>query len=96
MGEEMQEGRLRLAETLAGWTGKHPNVPVHREVAVGHPVEVLRKAAEHALCPVVGTRGRGGFAGPPPGSVGRGLIQHARCPLVIVPTTHHAESAEHD
>ncbi|MEU0938544.1 universal stress protein [Embleya sp. NPDC005971] len=85
MREEMQEGRLRLAETLAGWTEKYPTVPVHREVAVGHPVAVLREAAEHALCLVVGTRGRGGFTGLLLGSVGHGLIHHARCPLVIVP-----------
>ncbi|MGC0418116.1 universal stress protein [Embleya sp. AB8] len=94
MGEEMQEGRLRLAETLAGWTEKYPNVPVRREVAVGHPVKVLRDAAEHALCLVVGTRGRGGFTGLLLGSVGHGLIHHARCPLVIVPTPHGEEAAD--
>ncbi|GCD95877.1 universal stress protein [Embleya hyalina] len=96
MREEMQEGRLRLAETLAGWTEKYPSVPVHREVAVGHPVAVLREAAEHALCLVVGSRGRGGFAGLLLGSVGQGLIHHARCPLVIVPTSADETSADHD
>lgn len=97
MEEEMQEGRLRLAETLAGWTEKYPAVPVRREVTVGHPVKALRDTAEHALCLVVGTRGRGGFTGLLLGSVSQGLIHHVRCPLVIVPTTQHdAESAAHD
>ncbi|WP_020551703.1 universal stress protein [Embleya scabrispora] len=96
MREEMQEGRLALAETLAGWTEKYPSVPVHREVAVGHPVEVLREAAEHALCLVVGTRGRGGFAGLLLGSVSQGLIRHARCPLVVVPTPYDETSGDHD
>ncbi|WP_406289431.1 universal stress protein [Embleya sp. NBC_00896] len=96
MREEMQEGRLRLAETLAGWTEKYPTVPVRREVAAGHPVEVLREAAEHALCLVVGTRGRGGFTGLLLGSVSQGLIHHAHCPLVIVPTPHDEGSADHD
>ncbi|WP_439681439.1 universal stress protein [Embleya sp. MST-111070] len=84
-GEELREGRIRLAETLAGWGEKYPDVSVRREVVVGHPVKVLTDAAEHALALVVGTRGHGGFAGMLLGSVSQGLIHHARCPLVIVP-----------
>ncbi|MFI6586144.1 universal stress protein [Embleya sp. NPDC050493] len=95
-GEELREGRIRLAETLAGWSEKYPDVSVRREVAVGHPVKVLTDAAEHAMGLVVGTRGHGGIAGMLLGSVSRGLIHHARCPLVIVPTTHiDAESISH-
>ncbi|MFI6986651.1 universal stress protein [Embleya sp. NPDC050154] len=97
MEEEIPEGRLRLAEALAGWAEKYPAVPVRREVTVGHPVKALRNAAEHALCLVVGAHGRGGFAGLLPGSVGQGLIHHAHCPLVIVPTARNdAPSAAHD
>ncbi|MFF7250147.1 universal stress protein [Embleya sp. NPDC008237] len=87
MPEEIAEGRIRLAETLAGWSEKYPNVRVRREVVVGHPVRTLVKTAEHALCLVVGTRGVGGFRGMLLGSVSQGLIHHARCPLVVVPTT---------
>ncbi|MFI6986653.1 universal stress protein [Embleya sp. NPDC050154] len=86
-GEELREGRIRLAETLAGWSEKYPDVPVRREVVVGHPVRVLADAAEHALGLVVGTRGHGGFAGMLLGSVSQGLIHHARCPLMIVPVS---------
>ncbi|MFF7250181.1 universal stress protein [Embleya sp. NPDC008237] len=84
-GEEIREGRIRLAEALAGWSEKYPDVSVHREVVVGHPVRVLAEAGEHALAVVVGTRGHGGFAGMLLGSVSQGLIHHARCPLVIAP-----------
>ncbi|WP_020556852.1 universal stress protein [Embleya scabrispora] len=86
-GEERREGRIRLAETLAGWSEKYPDVPVQREVVVGHPVKVLAGAGEHALEVVVGTRGHGGFMGMLLGSVSQGLIHHARCPLVIVPAS---------
>ena len=51
----------------------------------GHPVEVLRDQARDADMVVVGTRGRGGFAGLLLGSVSQALAQHAPCPLVIVP-----------
>ncbi|MFI6985966.1 universal stress protein [Embleya sp. NPDC050154] len=83
--EEVEEGRIRLAETLAGWSEKYPDVPVRREVVLGHPVHTLVQASEHALCVVVGTRGLGGFKGMLLGSVGHGLVHHARCPVVVVP-----------
>ncbi|WP_331769069.1 universal stress protein (plasmid) [Embleya sp. NBC_00888] len=92
--DEMQEGRIRLAETLAGWSEKHPEVTVTRDVLVGHPVATLVQVSEHALCLVVGTRGLGGFEGMLLGSVSHGLIHRAYCPLVIVPATHDAEEPE--
>ena len=51
----------------------------------GQPVEGLRDQARDADMVVVGTRGRGGFAGLLLGSVSQALAQHAPCPLVIVP-----------
>ncbi|WP_439681253.1 universal stress protein [Embleya sp. MST-111070] len=96
MPEEITEGRIRLAETLAGRAETYPDVPVRREVAVGHPVRTLVQAAEHALCLVVGTRGVGGFRGMLLGSVSQGLIHHARCPLVVVPASPHTDSSTHD
>ncbi|WP_331767981.1 universal stress protein [Embleya sp. NBC_00896] len=83
--EELEEGRARLAETLAGWNEKYPDVRVHREVVFGHPVSTLAQVSEHALCVVVGTRGLGGFKGMLLGSVSHGLLHHARCPVVVVP-----------
>lgn len=79
------ECRRVLSETVAGRTATHPEVELHHEVVRGHPVQVLTEASEHALGLVVGTRGRGGFAGMLLGSVSQGVLHHARCPVITVP-----------
>jgi len=80
-----QESRRVLAETAAGRRDSHPDVELTHEVVRGHPVAVLTEASAHALALVVGTRGLGGFAGMLLGSVGQGVLHHARCPVVTVP-----------
>ncbi|MFD1662099.1 universal stress protein [Streptomyces caeni] len=80
-----QEGRRLLSETLAGHAATYPDVELHHELVTGHPVEVLTKASAHALGLVVGTRGRGGFAGMMLGSVSQGVLRYARCPVIAVP-----------
>ncbi|MFE6691798.1 universal stress protein [Streptomyces sp. NPDC057743] len=82
---EEQECRSLLSETVAGRTATYPSVEVHHEVVVGHPVEALTKASAHALCLVVGTRGRGGFTGMLLGSVSQGVLPYAQCPVIAVP-----------
>jgi nucleotide-binding universal stress UspA family protein len=57
---------------------------VERVVVRGAPVRVLLEAAEGADLLVVGSRGRGGFAGLLLGSVSQQCAQHAPCPIVIV------------
>ncbi|MCX4458947.1 universal stress protein [Streptomyces sp. NBC_01340] len=84
----VQECRRLLSETLAGRTVAHPDVELHQEVALGHPVQVLTKASEHALGLTVGTRGHGGFTGMLLGSVSQGVLHHAQCPVITVPYPH--------
>jgi nucleotide-binding universal stress UspA family protein len=79
-----QESRRVLAETAAGRRDSYPEVELKHEVVRGHPVAVLAEASKHALALVVGTRGAGGFAGQLLGSVGQGVLHHARCPVVTV------------
>ncbi|MEU9450330.1 universal stress protein [Streptomyces sp. NPDC048277] len=84
--EPQQEARRLLAEIVAGRQARHPEVDLRHDLVVGHPVQVLSDASADALGLVVGTRGRGGFAGMLLGSVSQGVLHHARCPVLVVPT----------
>ncbi|WP_225101689.1 universal stress protein [Streptomyces sp. CoH27] len=85
--QSQQECRRLLSEAVAGRHARYPEVDLRHELVVGHPVQVLTDASAHALGLVVGTRGRGGFAGMLLGSVSQGVLQHARCPVIAVPST---------
>ncbi|BAW07312.1 universal stress protein [Nocardia seriolae] len=78
-----------LAERLAGWREKYPDVEVSREVYLSGPADRLQELSRTAQLVVVGNRGRGGFAGMLLGSTAHALIQHAHCPVMVV----HADEA---
>lgn len=80
-----QEGERVLDEALAEVAGESgPDVPVERQVVQGPASECLLRAAADADLLVVGSRGRGGFAGLLLGSVSQQCTHHAPCPVVIV------------
>lgn len=85
LDEAKEEARRLLAELVAGWTSSYPDVPVHqRSEHSMNPSYTLITASQTAGLVVVGSRGRGGFAGLLLGSVGRDLIGHAHSPVVVV------------
>ncbi|MFJ9365815.1 universal stress protein [Nocardia sp. NPDC101769] len=79
-----------LAERLAGWQEKYPDVEVTREVFASGPAGRLGELSKTAQLVVVGNRGRGGFMGMLLGSTTHSLVQHAHCPVMVV----HADDEE--
>jgi nucleotide-binding universal stress UspA family protein len=76
-----------LAQREDGAAPDHAAVEVTTHVvADGRPARALINFAERADGLVVGSRGRGGFAGLLLGSVSQQLAQHAPCPVTIVPS----------
>jgi nucleotide-binding universal stress UspA family protein len=81
---DLEADRL-LAEELAGWSEKFPDVPVHRQAV--HAPDVAR-ALEHfsanAALVVLGARTRPANSGSALGGVTRSLVRRARCPVAVV------------
>lgn len=80
---ETEEQEL-LAQRLAGWQEKYPDVTVNRVVARDRPVRHLLDDAAEAQLLVVGNRGRGRISGMLLSSTSQALIYHAPCPLLVV------------
>lgn len=72
-----------LAERLAGWREQFPEVDVHRIVVSDLPAPRLLEQAETAQLLVVGSHGRGGFAGMLLGSVSGAVVSAAQIPVIV-------------
>lgn len=79
-----EEERRLLAQRLAGWQEKYPDVEVERVLVQDQPRHVLLEWSTKAQLVVVGSRGRGGFTGQLLGSTSQALAHHAECPVMVV------------
>ncbi|GAB2963418.1 universal stress protein [Saccharothrix stipae] len=82
--EVREQQRQLLAQRLAGWQEKYPDVVVDRRVVRDRPAKALIDASRDAGLLVVGSRGRGGFTGMLLGSTSQALVHHSPCPLAVV------------
>jgi len=72
-----------LTESLARHLERHPSVHVQRAVMDDRPATHLLNLSETAQLVVVGSHGRGGFAGMALGSVSTAIAHASRTPVII-------------
>lgn len=78
-----QEDEL-LAERLAGFGERYPDVSVRRALVRDRPVRSLLAEAEYAQLIVTGSHGHGGFTGMLLGSTSAALLPSVECPMIVV------------
>jgi nucleotide-binding universal stress UspA family protein len=79
-----QDAERWLAEALAGWEEKYPDVRVRREIVHDHPVAALVTAGAGQELLVVGSHARRLRHPALLGSVSQGVLHHAGSPVAVV------------
>lgn len=81
--------RDRISTLVEEWSRRYPRVEVSTRLDYDEVAGALVRRSQHADLVVVGRHGHGGLgtraAMSNPGSTTRALLQHARCPVEVVP-----------
>ncbi|MFZ3319143.1 universal stress protein, partial [Mycobacterium sp.] len=80
---QLSEEEETLAERLAGWHERYPDVGIRRIVEIGDPARWLIEASERAQLIVVGSHGCSRARGMLLGSVGAAVVNRAKIPVIV-------------
>ncbi len=86
---ESEHAATVLAESLAGWQERYPDVAVKSRADYGQARSSLIDASAGAILLVVGSRGRGGFLRLLLGSVSLAVLNSAHCPVAVIHQAAH-------
>jgi nucleotide-binding universal stress UspA family protein len=75
-----------LSEQVSPWRHEYPNVTVTEDSVRGHPGRALTLASRSSDLIVIGSR-RDQASANGPGPVAHAMLQHAQCPVAIIPGT---------
>lgn len=88
------EGRV-LAESVAGWRQRYPQVEINRQLMPGRAAPALVELSRYAQLVVVGGHGRGALGGLLLGSTSQHVLHHAESPVCVVPHARPEEAEPH-
>jgi len=80
---QLSEEEEALAERLAGWHERYPDVGIRRRIEIGDPAHWLIEASERAQLLVVGSHGCSRIRGTLLGSVGAAVVNRAKIPVIV-------------
>lgn len=84
LAKETSVAKRILAEAVAGFAERFPDVALVTEAIPVAPSRCLVDASRSAALVVVGSRGRGAFAELMLGSVSQAVLHHAQCSVAVV------------
>ncbi|KZS71101.1 hypothetical protein A4G29_06215 [Mycobacterium kansasii] len=80
---QLSEEEEILAERLAGWHERYPDVVIRRRIEIGDPARWLIEASKRAQLLVVGSHGCSWVRGKLLGSVGAMAVNRAKIPVIV-------------
>lgn len=86
LGDTQEDQGIRLAECMAGLAEKYPDVAMTKESIDRAPEDRLNELSKGAAAVVIGAHAGGVASEILTGSVATAVVEHARCPVVVVPS----------